>query len=226
MHNNRLYVYVWIQCVCVVYQQKWSSSHSAERLLPVSLLLQCECCVCVCVCNIVLPSVVCVSLYPCLSGMVCVFSCASSLELKNAPNANLSRNGTNRNKNAKIFNPHYLSSLYFSFHRWMAAASFICSVKVLPGGRDERREEWGKGTQWAGDSQKKRDAGDVQLSFPFFSCTQLFINLVEALYNISSIHPSKSSSSFVFPFSHLVFTSLTHIQQRKKVPEKNKLLPL
>lgn len=122
-------------------------------------------CVSVCICMLpVLCESVCVP--ACLAW--CVFSRASSLELKNAPNANLSRNCTNRNKNANVFNPHNLSSLYFSFHRWMAAASFICPVKVLPGGRDEKREKWAKSRQWAGDSQEKRDVGDVQLRLFFF----------------------------------------------------------
>lgn len=54
------------------------------------------------------------------------------------------------------------------FHRWTTAARFICSAGVPAGGKDEKREKQEKGTQWADDSQKKRDAGDVQLSFPLF----------------------------------------------------------
>lgn len=61
----------------------------------------------------------------------------------------------------------------------MTAVCFICSAGVLAGGRDEKREMQEKGTQWASDSQKKKDARDVQLNLPFIRAPDSFVNLEE-----------------------------------------------
>lgn len=50
----------------------------------------------------------------------------------------------------------------------------------------------------------------------FLPGAQLFINPVEALDNISSINPSKSSSGSSSFHSPICFTSLTHTGPRKK----------
>lgn len=172
---------------------------------------------------------VCIWVLPALCESVCapaclarsVFSRASSLELRNAPNANLSGNGTDRHKNANIFNPRSLSSLYFSFHRWTVAASFICPVKVLPGGRDEKREKCEKSRQWTGDSQEKRDVGNVQLSLFFYFPGHRLVRKSGRGIKQRLLHSSCDKQlQLFFPNFYQFFFSLTHIPPRKRVPEK------
>lgn len=143
----------------------------------------------------------------------CVCSCASSLEFENDPDANQRRNGTGPNKNATYFSGHDLSSLYSLLRRWMTAVLVICSSGALAGGQMKRKKQE-KGTQWADDSQKKRDAGNVQLSFPFFP-----VNLVEINIILHSLHSSCKINS-LFPLLFLLFSHLQYSASQKKVPKK------
>lgn len=123
---------------------------------------------------------VCICLLPtlCVSLSPCVCSCASSLELKNAPNANLRRNGANRNKNANIFNHHYSSSLYFSLPS-MNDFNPVSSVLLESWQERGMRGKERKGHAVRRRQPEKEGCWRCSIKLPFFSGTRWFVNLVE-----------------------------------------------
>lgn len=100
-----------------------------------------------------------VTWYSSLCGRVCVFSSASSSELKNTPNANAGRNVADRNKNGDIFSSFSTPRLSYFF------ISLFSDEQALPGSsvllkpcQEEgmkKGEKWEKGTEWSSDREKK-----------------------------------------------------------------------
>lgn len=59
-----------------------------------------------------------------------------------------------------------LPFIHSSIDEWLQSLSSVLLESWQEGKWKGGKKQ--KGTQWADDSQKKRDAGNVQLSFPFF----------------------------------------------------------